>query len=267
MNVMPQDMISSRLKRRTWLLAFDRDGTLAPLSSRPEEACVSARAKELLSELSRLPDTLVAIVSARACRHLIADFENPRMTYCGNYGLEMVLAGGRELLHPVASRSAPSIALLRSRLEELFREIPGLLVDDHGLSLCLHYHQVEPSRRQRLGVLLNEFLVDVPGLKLHALPTSYEVLPNTDWDKARAFDLLAQQLQLDPADTSYFYAGDSDADEPAFRWVNAREGLTIRVGATERTEALQTVLSIDTIGDLAAHLYHARRKATSTMSF
>ena len=66
---MESNPVEERLKqlfhKKNWLLAFDRDGTLAPFTVDPAASKVPPETVQALSELAKLPHVHIAIVSAR----------------------------------------------------------------------------------------------------------------------------------------------------------------------------------------------------------
>src|SRR2546422_779101 len=74
------------------LVAFDVDGTLAPIVSRPDGARVPAATLRLLRRAVRLPRVTVAVVSARSVRDLRRMVPVPGIRLAGQYGLEGAVA-------------------------------------------------------------------------------------------------------------------------------------------------------------------------------
>lgn len=82
--------------RKNWLLAFDRDGTLAPLTVDPMASKVPPETVQALDALARMPDVHIAIVSARSIPFLKKDFGNTPLTLAGNYGMEILYAEAKD---------------------------------------------------------------------------------------------------------------------------------------------------------------------------
>src|SRR5437868_14661834 len=115
------------------LMAFDFDGTLAPVVARPEEARGSvAVASRLAALTARLP---VAIVTGRSVADVRGRLGFEPRFIVGNHGAE-------EALHDAAaSRLAAPLDGLRALLQAHEAELraAGVSVEDKGLSLALHY--------------------------------------------------------------------------------------------------------------------------------
>lgn len=219
------------------MIALDRDGTIVPIARRPEDAVVSPELRKLIFDLAALPNLELAIVSARSLKQLEIDFGQGPFVLSGNYGLESRLGSGKPLLHPHALASRNEMMQVLAQLQELGG---GLILEDHGLSLCAHYHLCSQAEISKLKELVENLSESTRNLKFHKRPTSFEVMPGFDWDKGKALDFICSALAESNGGAnygSYIYAGDSDGDEPAFAWVNARGGTSIRIDLNSRTAA------------------------------
>lgn len=130
------------------LLAFDLDGTLAPIASRPDDAAVPDDVQHLLAVLAvRAP---VAIVTGRAVRDARRMLWFAPRYVVGNHGAEGV--PGDE------SAAAGYAALCRRWCSEVeasdIRErLPGTLVEDKTYSLALHYRLTRHPEEARQALL------------------------------------------------------------------------------------------------------------------
>lgn len=134
------------------VLAFDLDGTLAPITGHPQDARVAPATAARLHVLSqRWP---VAVITGRS----VADASTrlgftPRYLY-GNHGAEYAGAlgglGGRWLPESrrLQRQLEPCRQLWQSQADQLHAQRIGL--EDKGLSLALHYrHATDPQRARR----------------------------------------------------------------------------------------------------------------------
>lgn len=127
----------------TTLLAFDFDGTLAPICSDPSEVRIDRGAAVLLAETTQMEGVIVAIVSGRDADDLAARVNAPGAYLVGSHGLEIRAPGG------MLVRDTPPLAIeLHS---ELAREIAvsGLRLESKKHALALHwrgvpYEAIEP---------------------------------------------------------------------------------------------------------------------------
>lgn len=213
------------------LLSFDRDGTLVPIADHPTAAVIDPEVSTLLGRISMQPNITIAIVSARGIASLKRDFKSPKIILAGNYGMEIQFANGETLVQPQAEKA---VARLKEALQTLMLwagTIDGAIVEDHGYSLCLHWHAVSVDNRPRVQAGMAQINSLFPDLQIRVLPTSYEILPPFDWNKGMALEQIAARIK-DPEIPLYCsFAGDSPADEHGFQWVNSQDGMSIRVGS------------------------------------
>ncbi|HEY9777487.1 MAG TPA: trehalose-phosphatase [Planktothrix sp.] len=211
------------------LLALDRDGTLIPIAERPEEAIADDEIRALLASLCQASRLTVAIVSARSKAQLMADFPGLDLIYAGNYGMEMDFPGRPQLTQKEAMQAVPRLKLVRDELASLTAPGIGAILEDHGLSICLHWHSVPADSRALVHDRLTALIAEHKDLTFKSLSTSYEVLPAFEWDKGKALGQIAETLATKFSSFAFF--GDSAADEPAFKWVNDRQGVSVKIGS------------------------------------
>jgi trehalose 6-phosphate phosphatase len=204
------------------LLAFDFDGTLAPIVPYPDAARVAPAMAAVLQALAtRLP---VAIVTGRAVRDV-----RPRLGFephfvVGNHGAEDEHdpAGGIE-------RAATVLAPLRLALADAAAALAaaGVWAEDKGASLALHYRLApRPAEAQALIATLLKAVAS-PALQIFAGKMVVNAVPAAAPDKADAVHRLVKRCGAGAA----LFGGDDINDEPVFvaappHW------LTLRVGAT-----------------------------------
>lgn len=222
-------------------IGLDRDGTLVPYADRPEKAIPEPRLISTLFKLAAMPQVTIAVVSARSVALLQADFGDKQLILAGNYGLEIffpgdisgagaLVKGPTMIVQNEAARVVSQLKQVRDNLAWLAEPGRDAILEDHGLSLCLHWHTVPQSALSELHDAVNATKNQFAQLMFRRLPTSYEVLPGFPWDKSCALDILEEKLILRRDRCFYLFAGDSPADEPAFVWVNKRHGVSIKVG-------------------------------------
>ncbi len=115
---------------------LDFDGTLAPIVEDPAAAVPLAGVAEVLAALQERY-AVVAVISGRPVAHLQRYLPALR-TMAGLYGLERVRDGQVEL-HPDV---APWRPVIEEAAAAARRDLPGVGVEDKGLSLTLHVRPV-----------------------------------------------------------------------------------------------------------------------------
>lgn len=199
------------------LLAFDFDGTLAPLVPNPQDALVPQSVMRRLAGLAaRVP---VAVITGRAAADARQRLDFPPCRVIGNHGAE----GFEDL--PGASFRA-SLDGLRGLLRAAPVDVRehGLLVEDKTYSIALHYRMARD--RDAALAFVRRLVKRLPT----PLVVSYGKLvvnftaPDAP-HKGEALRRLVVELGCDTA----VFIGDDDNDEPAFA-AAAPDWLTVRIG-------------------------------------
>lgn len=204
------------------LLAFDFDGTLAPIVARPDDARVSqAVAVRLKLLATQLP---MAIVSGRSVEDVRGRLGFEPRYIVGSHGAED--PGDPAELAALTQ----TLAGLRERLHGHHAELraAGVGVEDKGVSIALHYRL---SRDRERAVALIEALLQPPQPQWRVFGGQMvvNVLPRDAPDKTRAVHALVQRSGAAGA----VFAGDDANDEPVFASAPPH-WLTIRIGRGER---------------------------------
>ncbi|HEY9756833.1 MAG TPA: trehalose-phosphatase [Oculatellaceae cyanobacterium] len=223
-------IIKEQYVERDVFIGLDRDGTIVPYAERPEDAKVDQDLSSLLDALVKKPGLRVGIISARSIAQLRSDFDSKKLFLAGNYGMEISSPQGDVFIQPFALDAVPALKDLRDRMASAITDLAGVILEDHGYSLCLHYHRVASELLPRLHELMANLKQRFNALLFTQLTTSYEVKPLTPWSKGEALDQIFKTYQKTLKDSFVFYAGDSPPDEPAYSWANARGGVSLKVG-------------------------------------
>ncbi|MBS2008704.1 MAG: trehalose-phosphatase [Cyanobacteria bacterium SZAS TMP-1] len=232
------DELISLLASRQVFLFLDRDGTLVPITDNPKDALLPSATVGLLNELSVRISKRISIVSARGLATLAMDLNPADFILAGNYGLEISFPSGQTFLHPAAQEARAVLLDIRSDLEKIAAHDPRLLMDDHQYSFCLHYHRVPPAEQASVHLIIKELERKYRSLQFKTLPTSYEIGPSIEWSKAHALEKIIEHCSPATSDVLYLAFGDSPADEPMFKWVNDRGGMSFKVGEENSSHAL-----------------------------
>jgi alpha,alpha-trehalase len=125
------------MTRGSTLLAFDFDGTLAPIRENPAEVQIDRAAAALIAETSCMEGVVVAIVSGRDAADLRARVDAPGAYFITSHGLEIHAPGG------VLVRDMPALAI--EVHSELGREIAakGLRLELKKHALALHWRGMQ----------------------------------------------------------------------------------------------------------------------------
>lgn len=211
-----RDILASRP-----LVAFDFDGTLAPIVTRPEDARVpTGLARRLIQLSSRLT---TAVISGRQVSDLSDRLGFEPDFVVGNHGAEDPLAGDRE-------DWVTALDGFRSRLMARADDIDalGMVVEDKGASLAVHYRQARD--RTAAAGLVDDLMADLDErLRAFGGKMVVNVMSRHANDKGRALTLLVERAGA----TSAVFFGDDVNDEAVFE-LHRPDWLTVRVGCDDR---------------------------------
>ncbi len=199
------------------LLAFDFDGTLAPIVDEPGAARVPAALAQCLHELAqRVP---VAIITGRGVDDVRARLDFTPRWVIGNHGIE-----DPSRAQPEAARAALDAARSHIIAGHAALAHAGVSVEDKRYSIALHY-RLAPDAAAALAAIeatlepLGSSVVRFGGKAV--VNVTGAGLP----DKA---DALAE-LMVRAGTTAALFAGDDVNDEPAFARLRP-PSMALRIG-------------------------------------
>ena len=232
-----------KLAKEKTLCAFDFDGTLAPIVDHPALAGMRERTHGLLNRLTSLYPCIILSGRARA------DLLNRLATVTpqgviGNHGAEADA--------PVSGTSRLRVQEWKAALEMEIGAVPGVWIEDKGLSLAIHYRQSTEKASARARILrAARALKDVRILGgKQVINLVQQGAPNKAMALAAERDRLGCRWVL--------FVGDDENDEDAF----ALKGniVPVRVGRKKRSHAryfLRSQLEIDKLLEILVDLREA----------
>jgi trehalose 6-phosphate phosphatase len=117
-------------------ILLDVDGTLIELAPTPFEVHIPDGLRDTLTQLSQMTGGALALVSGRPIKDLDTLFDPLKLPSIGGHGAEMRLHQTIRSIAPLLSDS------LRAQLSAAAALRPGILVEDKGYSVALHYRKV-----------------------------------------------------------------------------------------------------------------------------
>lgn len=199
------------------LLAFDFDGTLAPIVAHPSQARIPT---PVACRLKRVATRhRVAIITGRSVSDVQERLPFAPWRIVGNHGAE-VDADGR------AERARLELDPVRRSLREarLRLHVLGVVTEDKGASIALHY-RLAPDRAaamQEIAAVLGQL---PQGLSVFGGKMVANIVPAWANDKGQALADLVAECETSGA----LFVGDDINDEPVFAR-GEHDWLTIRVG-------------------------------------
>jgi len=224
--------------RRRPILAFDFDGTLAPIVARPDEAHVPDAVAQGLTQLAHR--LAVAVVTGRSVADVRARLGFQPRWVIGNHGAEDPDVGP-------PSAASQALDALRHRIAGHAEALvdAGVEIEDKRYSLALHY-RLAPDPGRAL-VCIEELLQGIePALKRFGGKCVVNVVATGLPDKG---DAVAALLQRSGADAAVF-VGDDVNDEAVFMRAEPH-WLTVRIGRDPLSRAM---FCLDSEAELAVVL-------------
>jgi trehalose 6-phosphate phosphatase len=202
---------------------LDLDGTLVDIAEHPERIVVGERLHRILEHLRQACGGAVALVSGRAIASIDRHLGLPALPVAGQHGLERRTAAGTRIELPGRDALLP----VRHALDILTERYPGVLVEDKGLTLAVHYRQrpaLASWLHRRLRALLDTL---PPGLAIQRGKRVVEIkLAGADKGRRSPPSRRSALPRRRPV-----FIGDDVTDEARLPAVNAVGGISVKVGA------------------------------------
>ncbi len=234
------------LEEFTWsnvLLAFDYDGTLAPIVTDPEQARMRQQTRELLETLTKL--YRVIVISGRAQPDALKKLRGVGvLEVVGNHGIE---PWNR------ANRHIDEVQRWRPVLDACVTPFKGVTIEDKIFSVAIHYRQSREKKRARAAIL--KAAASLGDVRIIGGKQVVNILPNGAPHKGIALERERERLHCDTA----IYVGDDETDEDVFALDQPGRLLTIRVGSKRTSAATYCIENQRTIDNLLRALIEYRR--------
>jgi len=203
------------------LLAFDFDGTLAPIVTDPDRARMRARTGQLLRCVAGAYPCVV--ISGRSRADLRSKLAGTGIRHTiGNHGAEP-WDGAAAVRRQVAAWSRVLSEALLSR--------PGIRIENKQLSLTVHYRQCRQKAKARAQIFQVGSLLQ--GARQIDGKQAVSFVPANAPNKGMALRAEMERLGRHRA----VYIGDDETDEDVFNLNEGPRLLTIRVGRSIRSRA------------------------------
>jgi trehalose 6-phosphate phosphatase len=209
-------------------LFLDLDGTIAPIEATPGRVGPSARRSRLLQSMGRELGGALAILSGRTIEDVDRIVDLPSTAVGAVHGLVRRDAEGA-----VAEvDAAPGVVEARRQLEPLARSQPGVLIEDKGHAVAVHYRSAPQA-----GPAVLEACRDISGLTGLALQEGHMVCELRTPGPSKGDALGAFMSELPFAGRRPVMVGDDLTDEHAFVAAAELGGFGVLVGPGRDTAA------------------------------
>jgi trehalose 6-phosphate phosphatase len=210
-------------------LLLDIDGTLLDLAPTPREVWVPPDLASTLPRLLARTSGALALVSGRSINDIDLIFAPLQLPAVGGHGAEMRLSPDRE---SVSAHAPPMDKELKRRLAAIAKLSPGILLEDKGYSLALHY-RLAPHAEKAIYEAVSVIRADLPNAPIEVLPgKSVCEIKHSGFTKATG---VKELMTRDPfKGRRPVFIGDDVTDETVFAIMPDFNGLSFSVGRRAR---------------------------------
>ncbi len=231
------------------LVACDYDGTLAPITTQPEDARARPESVGALRSLAALHETTTAVISGRALRDLAILSRLPAEVHLvGSHGSEFDIG----FVHALDPEARELHRAVQAEVERITDGVSGVALEAKPAGVAVHVRRADRDEARRI--------VDA----VHAGPSTWEGVTTTDGkevvelsvvrtDKGQALDTLRHQAGA----TAAVFLGDDVTDEKAFARLTGPD-LGVKVGDGE-TLAQYRIVDTTDVATVLAFLLEERR--------
>jgi len=233
---------------------LDIDGTLLDLAPTPREVWVPPGLAKTLHRLHQRTNGALALVSGRSLNDIDLIFAPDQFPAVGGHGAEMRIEADSEA---VAAHAPPMDKELKRRLAAIARLSPGILLEDKGYSLALHY-RLAPHAEKAIYAAVSLIRADLPNAPIEVLPGKAVCeIKHSGFTKATG---VRELMTHEPfRGRRPFFIGDDVTDESVFAIMPDLEGLAFSVGRRARGVAGHFDAPSD-VREFLAHLLDDERE-------
>jgi trehalose 6-phosphate phosphatase len=210
-------------------LLLDIDGTLLDLMPTPREVWVPPGLSKTLNGLLEKTSGAMALVSGRSLNDIDLIFAPEQFPAVGGHGAEMRLTADAEA---VAIHAPPLDKELKRRLATIAKLSPGILLEDKGYSLALHY-RLAPHAETAIYEAVSLIRADLPNAPIEVLPGKCVCeIKHSGFTKASGVRELMRHSPF--KGRKPLFIGDDVTDESVFAIMPDLDGVAFSVGRRVR---------------------------------
>jgi trehalose 6-phosphate phosphatase len=204
---------------------LDIDGTLLDIALTPHDVRVPSALRKTLLRLQERTGGAIALVSGRSLSDIDLIFAPLKMSAVGGHGAEMRVMPDAKA-NGVKSKFLPKKT--RTQLTDVAKVGEGIIVEDKGYSVALHY-RLAPDKQRAIEDSVAAICGELPDGSVEILPGKSVIeIKKSGFNKGTA---LRELMALPPfAGRKPIFVGDDVTDETAFAVVPEFDGMAISVG-------------------------------------
>jgi trehalose 6-phosphate phosphatase len=206
-------------------ILLDIDGTLLDLAPTPREVWVPPGLSKTLNRLLVRTSGALAFVSGRSLNDIDLIFAPDQFPAVGGHGAEMRVGADSE---SVATHAPPMDKELKRRLAVIAKLSPGILLEDKGYSLALHY-RLAPHAEKAIYAAVSLIRADLPNAPIEVLPGKCVCeIKHSGFNKATG---VRELMTHEPfKGRRPLFVGDDVTDEAVFSIMPEIGGMAFSVG-------------------------------------
>jgi trehalose 6-phosphate phosphatase len=206
-----------------YCIFLDFDGTLVEIEDRPDDVRIDAPTLQLIERLRDRVGRALALVSGRDI-HVIDRLLYPLvLPVAGVHGLQRRDASGR--LHtPIIDQSV--VEAIAAQVEAEFHSEPGVVIEKKTGAVAIHF-RLRPDFEKKCCALARKIIRERPDLRMIKGKMVCEIRLQGN-DKGAVIATFLEERPF--KGRKPIFIGDDATDEPGFVAVNARDGLSIKIG-------------------------------------
>jgi trehalose 6-phosphate phosphatase len=237
-------------------ILLDIDGTLLDLMPTPREVWVPPGLAKTLNRLLARTNGALAFVSGRSLNDIDLIFAPEQFPAVGGHGAEMRIDPDSE---SVAAHAPPLDKELKRRLAAIAHLSPGILLEDKGYSLALHY-RLAPHAEKAIYAAVSLIRADLPNAPIEILPGKCVCeIKHSGFTKATG---VRELMMHEPfKGRRPLFIGDDVTDETVFGIMPDYDGLAFSVGRRAKGVAGHFDAPSD-VREFLAHLLDDERDAS-----
>src|SRR6202049_5117997 len=206
-------------------ILLDIDGTLLDFAPTPREVWVPPGLAKTLNRLLARTSGALALVSGRSLNDIDLIFAPEQFPAVGGHGAEMRVSADSEA---VATHAPPMDKELKRRLAAIAKLSPGILLEDKGYSLALHY-RLAPHAERAIYEAVSLIRADLPDAQIEVMPGKCVCeIKHSGFNKASGVIELMNHQPF--KGRRPVFVGDDVTDESVFAIMPDFGGLAFSVG-------------------------------------
>jgi trehalose-phosphatase len=149
---------------------------------------------------------------------------------------------------------------LAAQLAEALENIAGVIIQNKGFSVSVHYRLAKPDREGIITDVVKRIIaphVEKREISVYPMKKVWEIRPPVNWDKGKAVEFIGRRIKahLKPPRLLTIYLGDDTTDEDAFNMLHRPGGWSIFVGGENASSSAAYYLnSVAEVGEFLDRL-------------